>query len=81
MKGGKIQNEIFIMVFHTVQCQWRLCLYSDKWRDIWWNIAWAQEKSRGLRLYFSLYPDSSHNIDILNYISSIDLPGDQYWKS
>ena len=37
--------------------------------------------SRGIRLYFIVYPDLSYNTGILNYISSIDLPGDQYWKS
>ena len=31
--------------------------------------------SLGLRLYFIVYPDSSHNTDILNYNSSTDLPG------
>ena len=36
--------------------------------------------SRGLRLYFIVYPDLSHNTDILNYNSSIVLPGDQYCK-
>ena len=30
---------------------------------------------RGLRLYFTVYPDLSHYIDILNYNSSIVLPG------
>ena len=48
--------------------------------DIQWNIAWAQGISRGLKLYFIVYPDLSHNTDILNYNSSIFLPGDQYWK-
>ena len=33
----------------------------------------------GQRLYFIVYPDLSHNIDTLNYKSSIDLPG--RWKS
>ena len=31
--------------------------------------------SRELRLYFIVFPDLSHNTDILNYKSSIDLPG------
>ena len=31
--------------------------------------------SRGLWLYFIVFPVSNHNIDILNYKSSIDLPG------
>ena len=35
----------------------------------------AQGISRGLRLYFTAYPDLSHNTDILNYNSSIVLPG------
>ena len=31
--------------------------------------------------YISSYnPNLSHNTDILNYNSSIDFPGDQYWK-
>ena len=30
---------------------------------------------QGLRLYFIVFPDSSHNTDILNYNSSIDIPG------
>ena len=60
-----------------------LYLFCYKRRDIRWNIAWARGKSqgqaqrisRGLRLYFIVYPDSSHNIEILNYNSSNDLPG------
>ena len=35
----------------------------------------AQGISRGLRLYFIVYPDMNHNKDILNYNSSIVLPG------
>ena len=35
----------------------------------------AKGISWGLRLYFTLYPDLSHNTDILNYDSSIVLPG------
>ena len=35
----------------------------------------ARGISRGLRLYFTVYPDSSHNTDIVNYNSSIFLPG------
>ena len=35
----------------------------------------ARGISRGLRLYFIVIPDSSHNTDILNYKSSIELPG------
>ena len=31
--------------------------------------------SRGLRLYFIAFPDWNQNTDILNYKSSIDLPG------
>ena len=31
--------------------------------------------SRGLRVYFIVVPNSSHNTDVLNYNSSIDLPG------
>ena len=34
----------------------------------------ARGISRGLRLYFIAFPDSSHNTDILNNKSSIDLP-------
>ena len=37
--------------------------------------------SQGIRLYFIVYPDPKYNTDILTYNSSIDLPGDQYWKS
>ena len=40
----------------------------------------AQGFSRGLRLYFIVFPDSSHNTDILNYNSSIDLPGRSIWE-
>ena len=54
-----------------------LYLYCDERRDILWNIAWAQEKSRVLRLYFIILSNMSHNTDILNYNSSIDLP----WRS
>ena len=32
-------------------------------------------------LNIPLYPDSSHNTDILNYNASIFDPGDQYWQS
>ena len=52
-----------------------LYLYCDERRDIQWNLAWARGISRGLRLYFIVYPDSIHNTDILNYKSSIDIPG------
>ena len=34
----------------------------------------AKGISEKLRLYFIVYLDSSHNTDILNYKSSIDLP-------
>ena len=34
----------------------------------------AQGISQGLRLYFIVFPDLSHNTDILNNNSSIDLP-------
>ena len=34
----------------------------------------ARAISTGLRLYFIVFPDSSHNTDILNYKSSINLP-------
>ena len=32
-------------------------------------------------MFHRIYPDSSYNADILDYNSSINLPGDQYWKS
>ena len=35
----------------------------------------ARVISRGLWLYFIVLPDSSHNTDILNYKSSIELSG------
>ena len=35
----------------------------------------ARGISRGVRLYFTVYPDLSHNTEILNYISSIVLAG------
>ena len=35
----------------------------------------AQGISLGIRLYFIVFPDSSHITDILNYKSSINLPG------
>ena len=35
----------------------------------------GQGISLGLRLYFTVYPDLSHNTDILNYNLSIVLPG------
>ena len=80
-----------------------LYMYCGERRDIRWNISWAQGKSRGqsqrdfprLRLYFITFPDSRHNTDILNYKSSMALPGrsileeltlhiastaGQYWK-
>ena len=34
----------------------------------------AQGIFQGLRLYFIVFHDLSHNTDILNYKSSIDLP-------
>ena len=60
-----------------------LYLYSDKRRDIRWNIAKgkgnpegeAQGISRGLRLYFIVHPNLSETTDILNYSSNLDLPG------
>ena len=59
-----------------------LYLYWDERRDIPWNTAWTEENpegearwtSRGFRLYFTVYPDSSHNTEILNYNSSFVLP-------
>ena len=45
------------------QCWKILYLYCDKMRDIQSNIAGA----RGLRLYFIVYTDLSHNTDILNF--------------
>ena len=36
--------------------------------------------SWGLGLYFIEFPDLSHNTDILNYISSIALPGSSIWE-
>ena len=55
-----------------------LYLYYDERRDIRWNSAWAlghkgsseggaRGISRGLRLYFTMYPNLSHNTDILNF--------------
>ena len=35
----------------------------------------ARGISRGPRLYFIVFPDLSHNTNIFNYKSSIDLPG------
>ena len=58
-----------------------LYLYCDGRRDIRWNITGARGIYQGLRLYFIVYPDSSHNTEILNYNSIIDHLGDQYWKS
>ena len=49
--------------FHLVSFTLILYLYCGKRRDIRWNIAGALGKSRGLRLYFILFPDSSHNTD------------------
>ena len=60
-----------------------LFLYCDQRRDIRWNIARDRGKSQGrsprnfsmLMLHFIVYPNSSHNTDILNCNSSIKLPG------
>ena len=56
-------------------------LYCDENRNNQWNISCDWEKSRGqspmdfqgLRLYFTIYRNSSHNTDVLNYHSSIVL--------
>ena len=52
---------------------WKLYLYHDKRRDIWWNIArgWAQGIFQGLKLYFTLYPNSSYNADNINLYQTI----------
>ncbi len=60
-----------------------LYLYCDERRDIRWNIAWARGKSGGrsprgfprAQAIFIVFPDSSNNTHILNFNSSIDLPG------
>ena len=41
------------------------------------KILWGEARgiSWWFRLYFIVFPDSSHNTDIFNYKSSIDLPG------
>ena len=60
-----------------------LYLYCDKRRDIQWNIAWAGGKSGGqsprrfprAQAIFIVFPDSSNNTHILNFNTSIDLPG------
>ena len=57
-----------------------LYLYYDERRDIQWNIGGAWGISCGLRLYFIIFPDSSHNTDILNYRSSIGLSGRSIWE-
>ena len=51
-----------------------LYLYYDERRDLRWNIEHkgnpegeARGISWGLRLYFTVYPDLSHNTDILNF--------------
>ena len=44
-------------------------------RDIPWNEAWALGISRGLSLYFTIYPNTSHSTDSLNYNYRIVLPG------
>ena len=52
---------------HTDIPSYRLYLYYDERRDIRWNIAWAWGTSWGLRLYFTVHPNLSHNTDILNF--------------
>ena len=53
-----------------------LYLYCDERRDVRWNpLGFALGISLGLRLYFIVFFDWNHNTDILNYKSSIDLPG------
>ena len=47
--------------------------YSLSLRDI--PRAKPKGFSQRLRLYVIVYPDSSHNTDILNYNSSITFPG------
>ena len=54
----------------------RVGIYGEIWPEPEGNPEGkAQGISRGLRLYFTVYPNSSHNTDILNYNSSIVLPG------
>ena len=75
------RNQNFISEIWTELLKFHLVLTLQSENESWyilWNIAWAYGISRGLRLYFIAYPDSSHNTDILNYNSTIDLPGDQY---
>ena len=66
---------ILISVHYNTLQRDILNLYCDERKDIQLNMAWAQGKSCGLRLYFIVFFDSSHNTDILNFKSSIGPPG------
>ena len=45
------------------------CIVTVLWREEGYrNIAWARGISWGIRQYFIVYPDSSHNTAILNYL-------------
>ena len=75
-------DNITQIMINLINTQKILYLYYDKRTDIQWNIAWVRGKprgiSQGLRLYFTVYLDSSHNTDILNflkYTSSLVHPG------
>ena len=67
-----------IQILNEIVSKWVIMyLYYDERRDVRLNIAWARGKSwgisQGLRLYLTLYPDSSHNTDIINFNNKISL--------
>ena len=59
------------LAFFFVNLVWILYMYHDKRRDIRFDLAWAQGKSQEISLrlwlYFTLYPNSSHNTNIINF--------------
>ena len=70
--------------FRWLKNSWQiLYLYCDKRGDIQWNIAWVRGKSweqspryfSRAQAIFHHTSDLSHNTDILNNNSSINLPG------
>ena len=73
-----VENLFFIKVIRYTPSPHTGWDTNEAGKDITVFVLWQEEGCT--RLYFIVYPDSSHNTDILENNSSIDHPGDQYWK-
>ena len=60
VQGGIVEQVNF--QYNTIN-NYILYLYFDQRRDIWWSISWGL----GLGQYFTIHPNSIHNIYIINF--------------